>query len=101
MKNKKITIKLRRNRKFIIDGKTIQIPLIDVSQEKKPRQYSLVKFNFYQLPKKYPFTKNGVYVFLGEIVNMPGHCIVIDHKTGKIYSGYHTENFVECSESQL
>ena len=43
----------------------------------------------------YPFTPKGVYVFLGEIPNMPGHCVVIDHKTGQVHSGYHTENFVE------
>jgi hypothetical protein len=52
----------------------------------KPRQYSLVKFNFDALDEKFfsqlPFTREGVYVFFGEIPNMPGHCIVADHKTG-------------------
>ncbi len=64
-----------------------------------PRQYSLVRFQFDKLPaeyhSKYPFTLDGVYVFLGDIPNMPGHCVVADHRTGQIYSGYHTENFVE------
>jgi hypothetical protein len=36
-----------------------------------------------------------MYVFFGEIPNMPGHCVVADHRTGHIFSGYHTENFTE------
>lgn len=64
-----------------------------------PRQYSLVRFHFDDVPaeyhSKYPFTRDGVYVFFGDIPNMPGHCVVADHRTGQIYSGYHTENFVE------
>jgi hypothetical protein len=58
-----------------------------------------VRFDFDGLPKKfhskYPFKKRGVYVFFGEIPNMRGHCVVADHRTGKIYSGFHTENFIE------
>jgi hypothetical protein len=40
------------------------------------------------------------YVFFGEIPNMPGHCVVADHVTGQIFSGYHTENFVEIDEDE-
>lgn len=50
---------------------------------------------------KYPFIKDELYVFLGEIPNMGGHCIVVEHKTGKIFSGYHTENFSEVPEAEL
>ena len=68
-------------------------------KRRKPRQYSLVHFDFDALPpgyaKKYPFRRNRPCVFFGDIPNMPGHCVVADHKTGKIYSGYHTEHFVE------
>ena len=64
-----------------------------------PRQYSLVRFRFDLVPieyhDKYPFVPDGVYVFFGDIPNMPGHCVVADHKSGRIYSGYHTENFTE------
>lgn len=64
-----------------------------------PRQYSLVRFCFDQFTPeshcKYPFTQDGVYVFFGEIPNMPGHCVVADHRTGQLYSGYHIESFVE------
>jgi hypothetical protein len=66
---------------------------------KRPRQYSLVRFRFDQVEPKYrrryPFKPKGVYVFFGDIPNMPGHCIVADHKTGQLFSGYHTENFEE------
>jgi hypothetical protein len=72
---------------------------------KKPRKLSLVKFDFDNLPPKfrtaYPFKLGRAYVFIGEIANMLGHCVVADHKTGKIYSGYHTENFIELSEEEV
>ena len=64
-----------------------------------PRQYSLVRFCVEQLPPeyhdRYPFTRDGVYVFFGEIPNMPGHCVVADTRSGRVFSGYHTENFAE------
>ena len=69
-----------------------------------PRPMSLVRFNFDSIPtdyhKKYPFSDKGVYLFLGEICNMRGHCVVCDHVTGQIYSGYHTENFVELDDEE-
>ena len=70
----------------------------------RPQQYSLVKFDFTNVPaknrKRYPFQKDRTYVFFGELANMKGHCIVMDHKTGKMYSGYHTEHFRELSERE-
>ena len=70
-----------------------------------PRQNALVKFNFAALPKEYwaqyPFVENAVYVYLGEIPNMPGHCVVGEHPCGKIFSGYHTENFKELEEDEF
>ncbi len=69
------------------------------------KKLSLVRFDFDSIGRKYraryPFKEGRSYVFIGEIVNMPGHCVVADHKTGKIYSGYHTENFVELSEDEV
>ena len=68
---------------------------------KKPRQYSLVKYDFDAFPADAktinPFKPGRVYVLICELANMPGHCVLADHKTGKIYSGYHIENFVELS----
>jgi len=71
---------------------------------KIPRKLSLVRFDVTALPKsyrrKYPFQAKRTYVFFGEIPNMPGHCVVADHRTGQIYSGYHTEHFVELTEDE-
>lgn len=71
---------------------------------KSPRKLSLVKFNFEAVPaqyrRKYPFRASKIYIYFGEIANMPGHCVVADHKTGKIYSGYHTENFIEINADE-
>lgn len=67
----------------------------------EPRQYSYVKFVYEDLPEEYhagyPFFKNVRYIYLGEIPNMPGHCIVMDDD-GKHYVGFHTENFKEISD---
>ena len=75
-----------------------------VKKNKSPRQYSLVQFNFERLPikyhKKYPFKKNEVYIYFGEISNMKGHCVVANYKTGKIHSGYHIENFIELTDGE-
>lgn len=66
-----------------------------------PRQYSFVKFDYTTLPEfyrdSYPFGEWTRYIWLGEIPNMPGHCIVMD-ETGKHYPCYHSENFVEISD---
>ena len=69
-----------------------------------PRQYSLVKFDFDSMPTewhdKYPFEPGQAYIYFGEFPNMPGHCVVAHHGTGRIFSGYHTENFVELPEDE-
>jgi hypothetical protein len=69
-----------------------------------PRQYSLVRFRFDLLQveyhDRYPFTPEGVYVFFGDIPNMPGHCVVADRTSGRVYSGYHTESFAELPEEE-
>ncbi len=70
-----------------------------------PRPLSLVRFVFEGIPDefvdKYPFDENRTYVFLGEIPNMPGHCVVADHRSGKVFSGYHTEGFSELPEDEV
>lgn len=64
----------------------------------------MARFQFELIPEeyhaRYPFTPDGVYVFFGEIPNIPGHCVVADHKTGRVYSGYHTEWFAELPEDE-
>ena len=69
-----------------------------------PRKLSLVKFDPSRLPpgfrRKYPFRAGAAYVFFGEIPNMPGRCVVGDHRSGRIYSRYHTGSFVELTEEE-
>lgn len=74
----------------------------------KPRRLALVKFNPRELrvgsgvkKPRYPFKKEEAYVFLGEIPNMPGHCVVAEHKSGKIHAGFHTELFTELSDDEV
>lgn len=74
-------------------------------KDKKPRKLSLVQFDFTDLSDEYVksyskvFPKDTPIVFLGEIPNMPEHCVVFVN--GKIVFGYHTENFVEIDEDDV
>ena len=74
------------------------------TKRRKPRRLSLVRFVAPWLTPKqrraYPFTENGVYLFVGEVANMPEHCVVVDWKGNRTYVGYHTENFVELTEDE-
>ncbi len=74
----------------------------------KPRRLALVRF----LPRvsaavrgaeapRYPIKKGAAYIFLGEIPNMPGHCVVADLKSGMVHAGYHTESFTEISSDEI
>jgi hypothetical protein len=71
------------------------------------KQYQLVKFIYPEIEKKlkqktsvYPFAHNEILLFLGEIVQMKGHCIVV-RGNGTVYWGYHTDNFVEPNEDEI
>lgn len=70
-----------------------------------PRPLTLVKFVgpllFKKGPKGYPLKRDRVYVYLGEIANMPDHCVVVEHKSGRLFSGYHAFDFVELSEDEI
>lgn len=60
-----------------------------------PRQYSIVSRRFL----------DGSYrrslVFLGEIPNMPGHCMVSDLNNGLVEGPFHTGDFEEISEEEV
>lgn len=76
-----------------------------MKRRRKPSPLSLVRFDFDSVPltyhRKYPFKRGGSYIFFGEIANMGGHCVVADVKTGRLYAGYHTENFVELPKDEV
>lgn len=65
-----------------------------------PRPLSLVKLVD---PEHYAYAfkrEDWQFVFLGEIPNMLGHCVVIGYSSGEVYSGFHTENFSEVTEDE-
>ena len=67
------------------------------------KQYQLVKFMcFDSIEEKlsYPFSQGEIVLFLSEIVQMRGHCIVVNRK-GQVYWGYHTDSFVEPNEDEI
>jgi len=68
-------------------------------QWKMPRQYSMVKCIF----SNDLFSKEKTYVFLGEIPNMPGHCVVVEYsdKAAKVFTGYHCDNFIELAKDEV
>ena len=74
-------------------------PLINLPKLK------LVKFDFDSLPiefhSQYPFARHDVFVMLGEVDRMEGHCVVAHFKTGQIFVNYHTDNFVELPDEEL
>lgn len=73
--------------------------------EKKPRPLSLVKLKAgCHTPEEaasLPFNDDFPLIFLGEIPNMPDHGVVAGFRTGRIYSGYHIEQFTELNEEEI
>jgi len=69
------------------------------------RQNALVRFDFSDLPvkyhKEYPFAEHDRFVYLGDIVQMPGHCVVVRLRDDKVFTCYHTDNFVELTEEEI
>ena len=76
-------------------------------KERVPRQYSLVRLTDQVTTwstenghRNSPLLQDAVFVYLGEIPNMEGHCVVVRHKGGLILSGYHIDSFVEIPEDE-
>ena len=42
-----------------------------------------------------PFANDMPLIYLGEIPNMPEHGVFAGHRSGRVYSGYHIEQFEE------
>ncbi len=66
---------------------------------------SLVKFDFALMPidfhKKYPFTENDRFVYLGDILQMPGHCVVVRLKDNHVFTCYHTDEFKVLTDDEV
>ena len=65
---------------------------------KIPRKYSLVKVIDETMKERTNLW--GSIIFLGEIPNMLGHCVIAD-STGAIKCGFHTFDFVELTEDEV
>ena len=50
-------------------------------------------------PTGLPFQRGEHLLYLGEIHEMVGHCIVVK-KNGKVVWGFHTDNFRERTEDE-
>ncbi len=48
-----------------------------------------------------PFLDDMPLIYLGEIPNMPGHGVFAGHRSGRLYSGYHIDQFVELRLSEV
>ena len=66
---------------------------------------TLVKFNFEKVSassrSSYPFTPHDIFVYLGDVVQMPGHGIFARKKDGRVFFGYLTENFAEIHQDMV
>ena len=46
------------------------------------------------------FPKGKLFIYLGEVKQMKGHCLLCDLDTGRITGLYHSENFREATEEE-
>ena len=51
-------------------------------------------------PSNYPWKIGEHLLYLGEIEQMPGHCIIVN-KAGRVFWGWHTDNFRNPTEDEL
>ena len=71
------------------------------------KRNTLVKFDYVSMPKEYHkqyldiFPVNQAFIYLGDITQMEGHCVLASIETGKIITGYHTENFIPLTDTEL
>lgn len=46
------------------------------------------------------YSKNENFIFISEITNMPGHCMLFDFATRELIGPYHTDNFRICTDEE-
>jgi len=74
--------------------------------ERTIRQNAWVVFDEENCPKDVyeeyykPIFGGKMFIFLGEVPQTPGHCILADLSTGKILGMYHTDDFREAREDE-
>ncbi len=45
--------------------------------------------------------EKDTFMFMGEVANMKGHCIVIGMESDTIYKNFHTDDFIELTEEEV
>lgn len=48
----------------------------------------------------YPWKCGEALLYLGEVVQMPGHCIIVN-RAGKVFWGWHEDNFRHPLEDEI
>jgi hypothetical protein len=56
--------------------------------------------DIYEKYFKDTFPEGKLFVFMGEIAQILGHCILLDLESGKIIGMYHTNNFREANDDE-
>ena len=75
-----------------------QNPKAAIKPKIKPN--TLVKFDFQQIPEKrwkdyrHNFTGDEKFIYMGEIEQIPGRCIVCGYESGKINCVFETKYFI-------
>jgi hypothetical protein len=68
------------------------------------KKNTLVRFNFDGMPeayaREYPFTVKDRFIYLGDVVQMPGHCVVVRIEDGQMFCCYHTDDFVKVPKKE-
>jgi len=81
-----------------------------LAKANKIKKLMFVKFNvaseteeMYNEFHKEVFGEKGenLLIFLGEVKNAKGHCVLADLKTGKVLGMYHTANFRKATEEEV
>lgn len=97
--------KLAEYKQYVL--RIIRVRLFPKKHRCEIKPNTMVKFDYDGMPKEChkhyldKFPKNEVFIFMGEIEQMPAHCIVCNHKAGQIYSGYHTDNFIPLTNDEV
>lgn len=78
-----------------------------MKKRNKIRRLALVVFDkkscatdVYENHYKEIFGEN-TFLFMGEVTNAPGHCMLYNFKTEKIEGMFHTDNFMEAKSKEL
>jgi hypothetical protein len=70
-------------------------------KKSKLKPFTWVKYDIPKgYDKSYPFERNELLLFLNEISNMPGHC-VLANREGKLLIGYHTDELILAKEDEI